>query len=210
MIQGALDTWLPQKFVLQSSGLDFGAFISAYGLAEFLLVRHDTAVGVRAGLEQTSVLDAEEGGGNESADHWRSVTAVVEESSGVQSEATRTVAQIARRLATWEIFVVPLAKRLENGFPEKISIGRTKNNDIVLRHGTVSSFHGWFSRNINGELQVRDGGSKNGTTQNGGPVVGASRVRSGDTVRFGRVECMVCSAEALWSLLASSADDVAS
>ncbi len=60
--------------------------------------------------------------------------------------------------------VYELRKHKENAFPRGITIGRTRNNDVVIEHASVSRFHGWFEWTAEPKVwQLVDAGSKNGT-----------------------------------------------
>jgi hypothetical protein len=89
--------------------------------------------------------------------------------------------------------VFPVRRTGRSPFPNFISIGRAKSNDVIIEDESVSKFHAFFRRTDKGEFVLQDGGSKNGTSvdgdevpekNKGGPVV----VESGMRVRFGSVE----------------------
>lgn len=70
--------------------------------------------------------------------------------------------------------------------PYPLRIGRDPSNGLRLSHDTVSRLHAELSRQ--GSLWIlRDLGSTNGTTVNGGRVTGAVVVHEGDMVGFGRM-----------------------
>ena len=101
-------------------------------------------------------------------------------------------------------YVQPLVKRILSGktFTERISVGRARNNDVVLRHRSVSKFHAWFELGEKDELLLGDARSTNRTMLNGRPVGrDIESVGSGDELRFGSVSATVCAAEVLWQVL---------
>lgn len=102
-------------------------------------------------------------------------------------------------------FIAPLRKRSAAGRPyqNRISVGRATNNDIVLRHHSVSKFHGWFECDADGQYLVTDAGSKNGTVLNGAPLQKGDlkAISSGDRLEFGRVAATICGAEHIFALL---------
>ena len=55
----------------------------------------------------------------------------------------------------------PLAKKPGASFPDRITIGRTANNDVVVADASVSRLHAYV-RQADGWL-VADAGSKNGS-----------------------------------------------
>src|SRR5687768_18616867 len=61
-----------------------------------------------------------------------------------------------------ELEVLPLIKKPGAQFGDRITVGRTSNNDIVLAHHTVSRLHVYF-RQRDGRWWITDAGSKNGT-----------------------------------------------
>jgi len=71
---------------------------------------------------------------------------------------------------------VPLGARL--------CVGRHPANGLVLAHEGASRHHAVIERDEDGWV-VRDLGSKNGTSVDGRPVVGACRVRPGQVLSFG-------------------------
>ena len=92
-------------------------------------------------------------------------------------------------------FAVPFRKPIASqSDPKRLSIGRSSDQDIVLRNETVSKFHAWLERSSDGAYHVADAGSRNGTRLNGRNVVaGPLPIAPGDAVRFGTVETLVCS-----------------
>jgi hypothetical protein len=86
--------------------------------------------------------------------------------------------------------------------PERISIGREPDNDVVIPDSTVSAHHAWF-RERAGRLELFDAGSRNGTW------VGALRLPPrgwvgtpiGQLLRFGELSFRLLDAEGLWRLV---------
>ena len=101
-------------------------------------------------------------------------------------------------------FALPLRKRSDSEalYADRISVGRARNKDIVLRHSSISKFHAWFESDAEG-LLVADADSKNLTRLNGERLSPSEkvRVRSGDVVRFGAIDCVLCSPSVLWTSL---------
>jgi hypothetical protein len=98
--------------------------------------------------------------------------------------------------------VVPVVKKPENPYPDRISIGRAQNCDVVIRDGTVSKLHGHFTAVGQAEAQLVDRGSHNGTNVNGKPVkADPVKVASGDKIVFGDVTVQFVDARRLWDLL---------
>ncbi len=68
----------------------------------------------------------------------------------------------------------------------KIRIGRGPENDMVLAHPSVSRLHAEIERTADGNWQLADLDSRNGTRVNG-VAVARRRLREGDLVSFGDV-----------------------
>jgi hypothetical protein len=61
-----------------------------------------------------------------------------------------------------ELEVYPLSKKPGASFPDRITIGRTSNNDVVIADTSVSRLHAYIKRSGTGWV-VADAGSKNGS-----------------------------------------------
>ena len=88
-------------------------------------------------------------------------------------------------------------------FPSMITVGRTKNNDVVIADVLVSKFHAFF-RHLGAEYELADAGSQNGTRigdellQPKGPAV---RVHSGDVIHFAQLRFRFLDAAVFWDEL---------
>lgn len=73
-----------------------------------------------------------------------------------------------------------------NMFLGMITLGRAENNDIVIAHERISSFHAHF-REDGARLMLADSNSTNGTEVNGIRLTphSAVEVRPNDLIRFG-------------------------
>lgn len=100
------------------------------------------------------------------------------------------------------IEVYPLVKKPGASFADMITIGRTPNNDIVLRDVTVSRLHAFF-RKRDARWVIADAGSKNGTKVSGQVLEPRkeTEVASGTTMRIGEVEVTFYSAADLFGVL---------
>ena len=70
---------------------------------------------------------------------------------------------------------------------ELITLGRVSDNVIQVEDASVSSRHAQLSLGGNGNYQLQDLGSTNGTRVNGAPVTDVV-LKHGDRVRFGQIE----------------------
>lgn len=92
--------------------------------------------------------------------------------------------------------------KLGNLFPGMITVGRARNNDLVLPSREVSSFHAYFASpsDRNRSWTVCDAESSNGTLVEGQPAPKPTPVQSGGEVCFARVRCRFFAPEELWAL----------
>jgi hypothetical protein len=102
-----------------------------------------------------------------------------------------------------ERFVLhPIVKSSTNPWRDRIMVGRTDNNDIVLRFDSVSKSHGYFE-NRNGIWLLTDCHSANGIR------VGGKRLAPGEShelpqvalICFGAVACELLDSATLYSAL---------
>lgn len=68
-----------------------------------------------------------------------------------------------------ELEVFPLVKKPGASFPDRITIGRTHNNDIAIVDHSVSRLHAYVRQHGDGWV-VADAGSKNGSWMRGAPL----------------------------------------
>ena len=61
-----------------------------------------------------------------------------------------------------ELEVYPLAKKPGASFPDRITVGRTSNNDVVIPDTSISRLHAYIRRD-GAQWVVADAGSKNGS-----------------------------------------------
>lgn len=61
-----------------------------------------------------------------------------------------------------QLEIFPLIKKPGASFPDRITIGRTPNNDVVIADPSVSRLHAYV-RQERGAWRVADAGSKNGS-----------------------------------------------
>ncbi len=87
--------------------------------------------------------------------------------------------------------------------PERVTVGRATNNDIVVWHETVSKAHAYFSRGDDGAWRLYDAGSTNGTVADGQVLGGGEGVaiHSGSAIVFGSLSCAVIGSGELYDSL---------
>jgi hypothetical protein len=99
--------------------------------------------------------------------------------------------------------VFPLTKSVDNPWQERVSVGRARNNDIVLPHKSVSKLHAHFVTTQEGRVAIVDAGSRNGTRLNDEKLASGKRAfpKNGDNVTFGAVAMTFIDADALYDLV---------
>lgn len=87
----------------------------------------------------------------------------------------------------------PVEKRFELEQGRRLSIGRTKSNDIALDHSSVSKMHASLMLNSEGKLVIADTGSTNGTYLNDERIAygKAIEIFDGDKIKFGVIEVKI-------------------
>jgi len=104
-------------------------------------------------------------------------------------------------------FVTPLRKRAGDLASERLTVGRSRQADIILRHRSVSKGHAWMEFDESELYYVCDTDSTNNTQLNGRVLDSEvlERFGPGDRIRFGEVETVVCAAAVLWDAVAPEA-----
>jgi pSer/pThr/pTyr-binding forkhead associated (FHA) protein len=98
--------------------------------------------------------------------------------------------------------LVAVKKNPENPFPDRLTIGRATNCDVVIRFAFISKVHAHLF--VQGDkLTLRDNKAANGTFHNHKKLdVGGSRsIKLGDMLGFGALELELVDAAALYQLL---------
>jgi len=98
--------------------------------------------------------------------------------------------------------VVAVKKNPENPFPDRLTIGRAPNCDVVIRFAFISKVHAHLF--VQGDkLTLRDNKGANGTFHNHKKLeAGSSKtVKLGDTLGFGALELELIDAGRLYQLL---------
>jgi pSer/pThr/pTyr-binding forkhead associated (FHA) protein len=98
--------------------------------------------------------------------------------------------------------VLEVVKARNNPYSDRISVGRARNCDLVLRDPSVSKLHAHL-REAGGQQQIVDLESQNGTKVNGAAVAPNTPVpiQIGDQLTFGNVSARLCDAAVLHELL---------
>ena len=99
--------------------------------------------------------------------------------------------------------ILPIKKAEANPFPERISVGRAVNCDVVVRDPSVSKLHGHFRDVTLESAWFTDAKSANGTRVDGSvlqPTV-AVEIRRESLIAFGRVRLMLVSPGDVYDML---------
>jgi hypothetical protein len=195
----------PRRLVEDALTLDLMSFLARHGDAHLLVVRipeGDTEfeLGLSAGAPSATA------GAPELIPFRTRHQDVPRARSEAEKLRREDPAALWRLLEKHPHFAVAVRKRAGSDalFMGRISIGRARNKDIVLRHSSISKFHAWFEADDSENLHVCDAGSTNLTHLNGKPLEPRARtaVDPGDALRFGSIEAVICSPRTLWNCLA--------
>ena len=87
-----------------------------------------------------------------------------------------------------DLLIAPVEKSARSPYQDRISIGRSRNNDIVVRHPAVSKLHAHLLRNDAGGFAIVDLASHNGTTVAGRRIEPnePALIEAGSTISVGR------------------------
>jgi hypothetical protein len=194
----------PEDILSMALTQPLAEFVGAFAETQFLLVKLDDPTGeLEAGLAALQNNQPSRAQPNLNVLAFHTVVADLSETgrTPANDDAGVSVSELRRRLSQARHFAITVEKRVHDGsYVDRISVGRARNKDIVLRHPSVSKFHAWFERDSHGNFCLADAGSKNGTRSNAHDVQARELIpiRTGDVLRFGSVEAMVCSADTLW------------
>ncbi len=97
---------------------------------------------------------------------------------------------------------VVIEKTKDNAFKQRITIGRTANNDIVLDDTSVSRFHAWIEQQ-NAEWILVDAGSRNGSTLGGKKIAAKApnQLTNGLVMRIGALQLTYYTAQGFLDML---------
>ena len=104
-----------------------------------------------------------------------------------------------------KVLVYPVKNTGRSPFPRIVTVGRTKNNDIVLADVSISKFHAFFKEE-GGAFVLSDGESRNGTFVEGQRVPTSKQGKPvaltfGQTIKFGALTFRFVAAAELRTLV---------
>jgi pSer/pThr/pTyr-binding forkhead associated (FHA) protein len=88
--------------------------------------------------------------------------------------------------------VLPVTKSWHNPYSNRISVGRSRSNDIILLSPQVSKVHAFILPGSDGSYDLRDAGSSNGTFLRGRRLRPDERMQLaiGEPIRFGVLDTL--------------------
>jgi pSer/pThr/pTyr-binding forkhead associated (FHA) protein len=104
-----------------------------------------------------------------------------------------------------ELVVLPVVKAANNPYADRVSVGRARNCDIVVREPSVSKLHAVVR--IDGDLfSLVDIGSQNGTYLNGQRLAAneAAPIAINDAILLGNVSARFMDAAAVHAILSKT------
>jgi hypothetical protein len=123
----------------------------------------------------------------------------------IAPDETLDVAEVPHVETDIELEVFPLVKKPGASFADRITLGRTHNNDIVIVDHSVSRLHAYV-RQAGGSWVIADAGSKNGSWLRGGALEARREqtLPSRAMLRLGEVELTFYVATDLFDALGGS------
>ncbi|MCA8924378.1 MAG: FHA domain-containing protein [Planctomycetes bacterium] len=117
-------------------------------------------------------------------------------------ETVKARAAVRESLSREEAFLLPV--NAKHPATERLSLGRARDNDLVVNSSSVSKLHAWLIKGGTTGWALRDNGSTNGTTHNDEPLAPQAEVSLsfGDTLGIGGVEALFCDARGVLELVA--------
>ena len=106
--------------------------------------------------------------------------------------------------------LVPVKKNPDNPFPDRLTIGRATNCDVVIRLAFVSKVHAHLFIQAGDKLTLRDNKASNYTFHNHRRMEpGSSRtIKLGDILSFGALDLELVDATRLYEILKTSVRSV--
>lgn len=197
-------TWHPRTLILQALQSPLTAFVAASAPFLLLIALDEAASELAVGLQMQDAQREAAAVASHTVT-WLDVPAPLGERGSLPRSRTQSERAFADRLPSELLgrpcHLTPIRKRDAASFLQHVSIGRARNHDVVLRHKSVSKFHGWFELHEGGRLFVKDCDSRNHIFVDKRRVTQRQEVHSGQTVAFGQVECRVCTPASLWAAL---------
>jgi pSer/pThr/pTyr-binding forkhead associated (FHA) protein len=122
------------------------------------------------------------------------------------SFATRVFKEPSKSSLGEQLTILPLVKVEGNPYADRVSLGRARNCDVVIRDPSISKLHAWF-RVAEDSFAVLDVGSQNGTFVNGRRLLGNESVElaCNDEIVLGAISASFTDAAGLYAVLKATA-----
>jgi pSer/pThr/pTyr-binding forkhead associated (FHA) protein len=120
-------------------------------------------------------------------------------------ETQHTRLEVDPYAAEWR--VAPVRKREGNPYPDRFSIGRATNCDVVIRLPSVSKVHAHILVDGPQSYALRDNQASNSTFVNGRKLEakGTAKLKIGDEIAFGSLELEFVDAARFYEILRTEA-----
>lgn len=107
----------------------------------------------------------------------------------LDDEGTAVASATVDAVATFSVNGQELTRRLRFARGTRVSVGRTKENDLAIDDISISKFHATLMMNADRRLVVADTGSTNGTFINGERISYGKAIElgEGDRIKFGAI-----------------------
>ena len=135
--------------------------------------------------------------GDDAEEKWRAFRTTL-----VTSQAlARVRTDLPALLAAYTI--VEVTKSTDSPWRHRISLGRARNNDKLIKDRSISKLHAQFTFNEEGEVRLGDCGSRNGTRVNGRRLAPEESLAlaAGDEIRIGRIDAVYYTPGAFFDFL---------
>ncbi len=202
--------WQPRDFLLAAAKMSHKEYEKGFGGLMFLLVQlANQPESLTQGLARTfSFLEPSESRPLDELPiltEKRDATWATSQLSLIKTNTMKSVGEdmvVPQSMIVEPHYVVPIEKRnTSDQSYTVVTVGRARSNDIVLRHPSVSKTHAMFLIDQIGALGLEDAASKNKTYVNGEIITKRVNVETGDSIRIGSVETVLCNALTLRNTL---------
>lgn len=128
---------------------------------------------------------------------------LLEPARNIEFRTTTHKVDAASAKVSEDPLIMPLRKAESNPFPDRISIGRAPNCDVVVRDPSVSKLHGHFRHVTLESAWFTDAKSANGTRVDGSVLQPglAVEIKQQSLIAFGRVRLMLVSPGHVYDML---------
>lgn len=118
---------------------------------------------------------------------------------------TGTIAVLGRNAHLYAVYELKRRQREVTGSLERVSIGRSIDNDVTIADNAVSKIHAFFSQDDKNGMFLADAGSRNGTLVGGRKLAPGKvyPVDFGEPILLGGLALTLIGSGALWEIVQS-------